>query len=59
MRVGELYTVVTLNGLGVYFHRLTVKIDGIGVTADCMQSESLPEVTLLLPGADSSPQVHK
>ena len=28
--VGPLFTVVTANGLDIYFHRLTGKIDGVG-----------------------------
>jgi hypothetical protein len=37
VRVGELFTKVRVNGLDVYFHRLTGKIDGIGFspTFDC------------------------
>ena len=37
VRQRELFTVVTVNGLDVYFHRLTGQIDGIGFnpTADC------------------------
>ena len=37
VRVGTLFTVVSVNGLDVYFHRLTGRIDGVGATqiADC------------------------
>jgi len=30
VRLGPLFSVVTVNGLDVYFHRLTGKIDGVG-----------------------------
>lgn len=32
VRVRELFTIVTVNGLEIYFHRLTGTIDGIGST---------------------------
>ncbi len=32
VRRSSLYTVVTVNGLDVYFHRLTGKIDGVGAS---------------------------
>ncbi len=36
VRVGEMYTVITVNGLDIYFHRTTGEIDGVGgFTADC------------------------
>ena len=40
------FTVVTVNGLDVYFHRLTGRIDGVGFSpaADCMQADT-PEST--------------
>ena len=30
VRVREMYTVIQINGIDIYFHRLTGKIDGIG-----------------------------
>ena len=30
VRQGALFTIITVNGLDVYFHRLTGKIDGVG-----------------------------
>ena len=30
VHLGPLFSVVTVNGLDVYFHRLTGKIDGVG-----------------------------
>jgi hypothetical protein len=30
VRVRELFTIVTVNGLEIYFHRLTGTIDGVG-----------------------------
>jgi hypothetical protein len=47
VRVGKMFTVITINGLDVYFHRLTGKIDGVGLTAGC--------TILQAPGAMSSP----
>jgi len=35
VRVGEMFTIITVNGLDIYFHRLTGKIDGVGFTPDC------------------------
>lgn len=37
VRMGPLFTVVRVNGLDVYFHRLTGEIDGVGFsqTSDC------------------------
>jgi hypothetical protein len=37
VRLDPLFTVVTVNGVDVYFHRLTGRIDGVGVspTGDC------------------------
>lgn len=47
VRAGTMFTVITVNGLDIYFHRLTGKIDGVGLTAGCMQSETLSEVPSL------------
>jgi hypothetical protein len=30
VRVGALFTIIDVNGLEIYFHRLTGKIDGVG-----------------------------
>lgn len=37
VRIGDLFTVISVNGLDVYFHRLTGEIDGIGFSpaSDC------------------------
>jgi hypothetical protein len=32
VRLGPLFTVVSVNGMDIYFHRLTGRIDGIGVS---------------------------
>ena len=42
VRVSKLFTVVTVNGVDVYFYRLTGRIDGVGFSpsADCMASET-------------------
>lgn len=53
VRAKELFTIVTVNGLDIYFHRLTGKIDGVGFraidyTADSTQgSEQIPERSFL------------
>ena len=31
--LGPLFSVVSVNGLDIYFHRLTGKIDGVGLSA--------------------------
>lgn len=30
VRVREMYTIIHINGIDIYFHRLTGKIDGVG-----------------------------
>jgi hypothetical protein len=37
VRLSPLYTVISVNGADVYFHRVTGAIDGVGVTqvSDC------------------------
>lgn len=45
VRAGEMFTVITVNGLDIYFHRLTGAIDGIGFMPDCKRvciPESMP-----------------
>ena len=43
VHLGPLFSVVTVNGLDVYFHRLTGKIDGVGVSQG---SADTPDKTL-------------
>ena len=50
VRVGDLFTVVSVNGLDIYFHRLTGSIDGVGISgapsctsASILESGQLPE----------------
>lgn len=52
VRQRPLFTIVTVNGLDVYFHRLTGEIDGVGFnpTSDCRQA-SVPESI----GSDAEP----
>lgn len=40
--LGPLFSIVSVNGLDIYFHRLTGKIDGIGISAasDCRADET-------------------
>lgn len=42
IRTRDLFTVITVNGLDIYFHRLTGKIDGVGFNpnADCSLNPS-------------------
>jgi len=42
VRHSALYTVVSVNGVDVYFHRVTGIIDGVGVSqaSDCMPSDT-------------------
>jgi hypothetical protein len=55
VRARELFTIVTVNGLEIFFHRLTGTIDGVGIspTPECLQqaevhgSMSLPEPSAL------------
>ena len=59
VRASNLYTVVTVNGIDVYFYRLTGGIDGVGLSpsADCTASgmpQSVRSGALL---ADSPPPV--
>ena len=46
VRAKELFTIVTVNGLDIYFHRLTGKIDGVGFTS-CYMSDSAHESALV------------
>ena len=41
VQLGPLFSVVSVNGLDVYFHRLTGKIDGVGFSpaTDCTSDE--------------------
>ncbi len=42
VHLGPLFSVVSVNGLDVYFHRLTGKIDGVGFSpaGDCKSDET-------------------
>jgi hypothetical protein len=37
VRVRDLFTIIEVNGLEIYFHRLTGAIDGVGAMCDCKQ----------------------
>lgn len=39
VRQGELFTIISVNGLDIYFHRLTGSIDGVGSTSNCKLDE--------------------
>ena len=60
VRQRPLFTIVTVNGLDVYFHRLTGEIDGVGFspTSDCKLASTHESI-----GSDAEPaclpeQVH-
>jgi hypothetical protein len=44
VKAGDLFTVVTVNGLDIYFHRLTGGIDGVGGfnAPPSFQADSIP-----------------
>ena len=46
VKTGDLFTVITVNGLDIYFHRLSGKIDGVGFSpnADCTP-DSTPQLS--------------
>ena len=53
VRVHEMYTVVHVNGIDVYFHRLTGKIDGVGnATGWPKDKVRLPENFPAIPGSE-------
>lgn len=37
VKYGALFTIISVNGLDIYFHRLTGSIDGVGAMPDCIQ----------------------
>jgi len=44
VRVRDMFTIVTVNGFEIYFHRLTGSIDGVGVMSDfCRYNDSKKE----------------
>jgi hypothetical protein len=45
VRAKELFTIITVNGLEIYFHRLTGSIDGVGfgTTANSYTTDEVPE----------------
>lgn len=40
VKQGDLFTIISVNGLDIYFHRLTGSIDGVGWSTN-LQSESV------------------
>jgi len=43
VRIHSLFTVITVNGLDIYFKRLSGKIDGVGFSPPCYIQEQTPE----------------
>ena len=50
VRAREMFTIITVNGLDIYFHRLSGKIDGVGFSG-CTSGQALQSVELPLPSA--------
>jgi hypothetical protein len=49
VRLSGMFTIISVNGLDIYFHRLTGSIDGLGTMSCCKldqthESMSLPEL---------------
>jgi len=40
VRVRDLFTIIEVNGLEIYFHRLTGSIDGVGAMCGCKQGST-------------------
>lgn len=59
VRQNELFTIVSVNGLDVYFHRLTGQIDGVGFipTVDCTQGAARELTHLDAPPPDEQATV--
>jgi len=36
---GKLFTIISVNGLDIYFHRLTGSIDGVGTMSGCKRDQ--------------------
>src|SRR6266436_7995692 len=60
VRLGPLFTIVSINGLDVYFHRLTGKIDGVGFNQvfDCREAAVEGSEHLDVQPADSHREAH-
>lgn len=58
VRTGQLFTVVRVNGLDVYFHRLTGTIDGVGFSPafDCKLASTQQSIDFGAPPAVPAPQ---
>jgi hypothetical protein len=59
VRVGELYTIVSVNGLDIYFDRLSGSIDGVGTSAigqSVLTRESVPPRELFGPVPPQPPR---
>jgi hypothetical protein len=41
VRVRDLFTIINVNGLDIYFHRLTGTIDGVGSMSGCTTASAL------------------
>jgi hypothetical protein len=54
----EMFTIITVNGLDIYFHRLTGRIDGVGfgTTANSYTTDEAPESAPLPEPASPSPR---
>jgi hypothetical protein len=59
VRVQELFTIVQVNGLDIYFRRLTGEIDGVGFTPCCTQDQTRVSEFFPEPPEPSHRIVHK
>jgi hypothetical protein len=58
VRVGEMFTVITVDGLDIYFHRLTGQIDGVGLAAGCDGPQARLEAFSLARFGHRNPPIH-
>ena len=59
VRISFLFTVVTVNGVDIYFYRLSGQIDGVGFSpTDCRLESALQLVGPAAPPDDSRPRTH-
>jgi hypothetical protein len=56
VRVRDLFTIIEVNGLEIYFHRLTGSIDGIGSMCGCTLDSAPQSVVVPEPGGTGRPR---
>jgi hypothetical protein len=55
VRVRDLFTIIEVNGLEIYFHRLTGSIDGVGAMCGCKQGSTPQSIPVHEPFAPVLP----